>query len=724
MHARVVNRRISWIVVLLWTGFVAAGLADGRAAWALRSASEPRPVTIDSDRPRVDASYLSGQPVRILGKTEAGERTWVFVQVPGMYPDAVFARPSDERCREEGKHFLLFSQGGERVSDAASLWYADDYPGVRVDLGSNDLAGLGEVIVTVKKGEGPEALSTVQTIRLTESSLRSEAGFYEIEPVSFSFRNEEAALDLRSSPARLWYAFQPADEGPEDKPLFLFFNGGPGCPTTTGLLSYNTGRTTADPHANGGQEIGPNPASWTRLGNLLYVDARGTGLSYNLMESPWDAEARAMEFEARNFNSYLDAADFVRLLLRFLADHPAIRGNPVVIAGESYGGIRATVMLHLLLHYEDYENGEEIYQDPGLAGEIRTHYQEVFPEYAGARVPPQVAAEQFSRQVLIEPLLTGENQNRVTGELWEREGSILYQIAREEGLEYAPCPPDDGSCIPRYNGLTFLDAGAKRDVYDYTKPRDWLFGVFAEAEDKVLYVNKASYLMETDVATVGFLHASERPWAYRVSNTAYANGLNACGGGKASLGGLPLEEKLRCESLARVRRERISRQAEEAVPRGDFEDVFGALEEWDRYLLECSNEITYAFYDNEAVRAGFDIDPYESRYGRLFLENVLYVDTFVTHAAYDMVIYAAAIPGALALHGDILDGVAHDTEPRPGVERQGWIHLHYGDEALLPEGSSNVRTIRFPVYSVSCHSVPVTQPAEFLEDVAAWLDEE
>lgn len=70
---------------------------------------------------------------------------------------------------------------------------------------------------------------------------------------------------------------------------------------------------------------------------------------------------------------------FIRVLLRFLVAHPNLQRNRVVIVGESYGGIRSTVMLHILLHYQDYGNGRSIYQDPSLVQEIQNHYNHVFP---------------------------------------------------------------------------------------------------------------------------------------------------------------------------------------------------------------------------------------------------------------------------------------------------------------------------------------------------------
>ena len=176
------------------------------------------------------------------------------------------------------------------------------------------------------------------------------------------------------------------------------------------------------------------------MGNLLYIDAPNTGFSYNLLRRASDPKRRAAEFGAKNFNPFIDAAQFIRLLLRFLAVHPSLQANPVIIVGESYGGVRAAAMLNLVLFYSSYGDGSKIYQDSTLAKEIQQHLEKVFPDESLRPFPPATIARQFTRQVLIEPLLAGIYQDDVAGELFEREGSPIYRIAAETGKKYTPCP--------------------------------------------------------------------------------------------------------------------------------------------------------------------------------------------------------------------------------------------------------------------------------------------
>ncbi|RMG93915.1 MAG: hypothetical protein D6705_17430 [Deltaproteobacteria bacterium] len=236
--------------------------------------------------------------------------------------------------------------------------------------------------------------------------LEAEVGFIEIEPVTYRLHRPGQTLELTASAARMWYAFQPAADAPEDRPILLLFNGGPGAASEI-LFGFNTSQRSLDPAHNGGGDVGPSPAPWTDFANVLAIDARITGYAYNMVEGASDVAVRDAEFSARNFNPYLDGADFVRVLLRFLAAHPDLQDNPVVLVGESYGGTRATVMLDLLLDYAAHATGDLPYEDDALAAEIQAHLDAVFPGLGGQVAPPELVAQQFSRQILVQPLLLG-----------------------------------------------------------------------------------------------------------------------------------------------------------------------------------------------------------------------------------------------------------------------------------------------------------------------------
>lgn len=533
--------------------------------------------------------------------------------------------------------------------------------------------------------------------------LNDQAGFMAIEPVTFYFHYGSyfERLLLKSSRARIWYSFLCADQDRSETPLFVFFNGGPGSATSCGLMSMYTGRYTLDnQEANGGDHYIANPVSWTRFGHLLYIDARQAGFSYNIMERDEDVNERLREFNAQNFNSFFDAADFIRLLLRFLAAQSQLQGRPVVIVGESYGGTRATAMLHILLNYTDYSNGRETFQDPALVDEIQAHYDAVFPEYAGRTVPASVIARQFGRQVLVQPTVTMGYQSALAEEMLQQPGSILYRIGIEVGIPYDP---------GRYpDQFEYVHDVAGRDLYIYTRPSDWLSGFFDNAGLRLRTVGNLSRVTGVEARTIGELYASSRHAAYRVidANSPWAYAYET----DSPLTRALFEVPARLESVGGLDEP------------GDITDVFGALQPWDRFFIGSNANANWAFHVcNVALARGYDIHYQEPRYGRMFLKNLAHVRTFITNAALDLVVYTAALPPALARHSDILASVRHE---RRGPEaRPGRIVLEYlpGAFAELPTLTS--RTIRFPLYNHSCHAVSLTQPLDLFADVGAWLQE-
>ena len=534
--------------------------------------------------------------------------------------------------------------------------------------------------------------------------LPNEAGFMAIEPVTFYFHYGSYfnRLSLKSSQARIWYSFHAADEDRPETPLFIFFNGGPGSATSFGLMSMYTGRYTLDNRieSGGGDAYIINPVPWTRLGHLLYIDARQAGFSYNLMSQAQDEGSRFQEFNAQNFNSFFDAADFIRVLLRFLAAHPALQNHPVVIVGESYGGVRATAMLHVLLNYADYKNGRETFQDPALADEIQAHFNAVFPQHAGQVVPPEVIARQFGHQVLIQPALSFNYQEETENEMLTRPDSPLYKIGEEVGVPYDPGKYSDP--------LAFVQDVAGRDLYIYTKPLNWLNGFFNNAGVLLRFVQNLSLVTGVDVTAINGLYASSRSAAYRVIRADYA----------ASLEPVASSSAIQALFLAPARLEAPNAQQEP----GNMTAVFGSLRPWDRYFIGSNGNANWAFHVyNVALVRGYDIHSWEPRYGRMFLKNVAHVGTFITNAALDLVVYTAALPASLAKHAEIL--ISAQPISQGGEARPGKIILNYRSSAFSDIPGLTTRTIRFPIYSKSCHSVSLTQPTELFTDVTDWLQE-
>ncbi|NOU29230.1 MAG: hypothetical protein HOO96_15110 [Polyangiaceae bacterium] len=229
---------------------------------------------------------------------------------------------------------------------------------------------------------------------------KAEAGFVDVPP------QPSGAVSI---PGRMFYVFHAADEHPETKPLFVLFNGGPHFATTAGLLPFGTAPYMIDVAAPVGSAPVANPASLTRLGNLLYIDERMVGFSYGIGAPP----------RTCTFSSIDDAADFVRVVAAVTAKHPALRTAPLVLMGESYGGLRALEMAQLLATPTD-ELAETI-------SVWRTDTRGQSPHVAGlVLVQPLVVWAQFDAQKAI---MANDPDLRSTS---KREP---YDVREKEGFE-------------------------------------------------------------------------------------------------------------------------------------------------------------------------------------------------------------------------------------------------------------------------------------------------
>lgn len=539
-----------------------------------------------------------------------------------------------------------------------------------------------------------------------QATIARETGFWTLDPVTFYFHygSYSGRLQHTSSKANFFYSFQPADNHPDHKPLFIFFNGGPGSSTSCGLMSMYTGHYTLDNQSDkGGDHYITNPYPWSQLGNLLYIDARQAGFSYSFVANPASIEDRFREFNSHNFNCFFDAADFIRLLLRFLAAHPSLQKNQVVIVGESYGGTRATAMLHILLNYADYGNGQEMFQDPDLSKEIQDHFNAIYPEYHDQIVPAAAISKQFSHQILIQPTLSMGYQEYQANIILTGPNSPLFQLGREVGIPYDPLR------YPDY--LEYVGYVAKRDWYGFHKPFNWLNNFFDKAGILLQTCANLSLVTGYDITRCRGFYSSARQLAYRVIDLDQATI-------RLPMPTFSPQEKLLFLQPA-VQMPHLKSRA-----LGDMTQVFGTLQPWDSYFLGLNIYANWSFhFHNVARNLGYEVQYVMPRFGRMFLKNVAWVHTFVTNAKYDLIVYGPAIPPALAMHTEILEKV---EQPMPTIVnnlRPGVIHLQYRNSAFADMPNIGSRSIRFPFYNNSSHAVSLTQPEELFSDVRTWLAE-
>ena len=188
----------------------------------------------------------------------------------------------------------------------------------------------------------PAALSPDGRARLIRHAAPRTADAFRVEqlpglPASAAGLNQFAGY-LTVDPAHggnlFFWLFEHASA--DKQPLILWLNGGPGCSSLDGLFKENGPFTI-----NNDLTLSANPASWTALGSVLYVDQPvGTGLSF--VSDPAGL-ARSQADVNRNLVSFLQ---------QFLDVFPHFASRPLFIAGESYAG-----------HYI-----------PALAVELLTHH--------------------------------------------------------------------------------------------------------------------------------------------------------------------------------------------------------------------------------------------------------------------------------------------------------------------------------------------------------------
>jgi len=156
---RLIRRGVS-----LWIFFVIWALAGSASCWALEDI-----ISTESDESIVVLEVEQGQKVQLVCKTEAGKKTWVFVNVPELYPDMTF-------LLHYGFLFPL-------EEDSADMYFSESPPGDHIDLGLLDIAALCPLAITTRIGNSSYQSDVVQTIVLMPGGY-DEKGEFLIDPDS------------------------------------------------------------------------------------------------------------------------------------------------------------------------------------------------------------------------------------------------------------------------------------------------------------------------------------------------------------------------------------------------------------------------------------------------------------------------------------------------------------------------------------------------------------
>ncbi len=296
------------------------------------------------------------------------------------------------------------------------------------------------------------------------------AGFAVVPARDVSVKGKGVRIDAT---ARLFYNFRRADDHPEDQPIFVLFNGF----AAEIVRAYGTGPTSV---VDGG-DVAPNPASWTKMANLLYVEPRQAGYSYDVLAT---RAPNAADCAPGIFNEYVDAADVLLGVLAFLDAHPELRG-PVVWVGESYAGVRVTWILAYLRGRFDLAS----YVDATLAARIATSPR---------------AASMRAGQILLEPWLGGGAQSAAINAVCA-EASEVAVVSASVG---AACIGSDACACATANGRSLYDFAYT--IERQTKRED-------EASAAHVIPARAASLLGIPLDAIAGLAAPERARGFKCS---------------------------------------------------------------------------------------------------------------------------------------------------------------------------------------------------------------
>ncbi|XP_059659358.1 serine carboxypeptidase-like 31 [Cornus florida] len=140
------------------------------------------------------------------------------------------------------------------------------------------------------------------------------------------FRHYSGYVTVNEKNGRaLFYWFYEASTLPDEKPLVLWLNGGPGCSSVGYGATQEIGPFIID---TDGHALKVNPYAWNREANMLFLESPvGVGFSYSNTTSDYD-----------NLGDDFTANDAYTFLHKWFVKFPSYRTRIFYIAGESYAG--------------------------------------------------------------------------------------------------------------------------------------------------------------------------------------------------------------------------------------------------------------------------------------------------------------------------------------------------------------------------------------------------
>ena len=126
---------------------------------------------------------------------------------------------------------------------------------------------------------------------------------------------------LEFSKSKFHYVFFDSQYDPDNDPLVLWLQGGPGCSSLLGMV-YEHGPFIFETNTS---FLKSNPYAWNKKANLLYISSPGgVGFSKGSRKVYDDANT---------------AEDNMQAMLAFFKKFPTLKKNDFYITGESYSGV-------------------------------------------------------------------------------------------------------------------------------------------------------------------------------------------------------------------------------------------------------------------------------------------------------------------------------------------------------------------------------------------------
>ncbi|HYP78096.1 MAG TPA: hypothetical protein VER12_19120 [Polyangiaceae bacterium] len=269
-------------------------------------------------------------------------------------------------------------------------------------------------------GCGPRTASDGAASNGGAPAIAVQAGFLDLAPREVFVGERAVSLAATS---KIFFNFRPAETDAAHKPVIVLFNGF----ASDVVRAFGTGPNSVQPDGS----VAPNPDSLTQDANLLYLEPRQAGFSYDVLDG---RAASAEDCSQDVFSEYVDAADVLLASLQFMTARSELKG-PVYWLGESYAGVRITWIVAYLRQAWSLAPYRDETLQRALAAVDRERY--------------------LSGQVLLQPWLVGAAHGTAIHAACQRPALL----AAVQASVPSPCSSSDACVCASENG---------RSLYDYT----------------------------------------------------------------------------------------------------------------------------------------------------------------------------------------------------------------------------------------------------------------